>query len=377
MNERKVTEVLKNCIQIKKNQHSTFQNKAKFVLHSLVRNKKRQQQISGLNQKVANEMKSNEVKKREEELLQQAKQEAQDLLTFTFHESEKMYQEVQREIVTVKEEILVEKKQVIDQLNEEKQKAEKITQLAENNADELITSANKKMNQIEEELSVKKVTYQIEIDRELEKLVKEKEWFEQYQKQVQDSIERKEKELFYKNRKKIEQEQAEKATLQNKIDYLKALNTKRKLKSYRIGLIIFGCTVVMSVLISMFRYSTPIIPFIIACLAFLLVYINLVDGKNEQEIKEIGFQNASLIEKNKMLTETIEDLEKDIKKLTEEKIEIERTKRQSQDNIEFLKIMQADLKESEIHRRILESENAALRKYLVSEEPGTQFNDFV
>ncbi len=127
----------------------------------------------------------------------------------------------------------------------------------------------------------------------------------------------------------------------------------------------------------MFRYSTPIMPFIIACLAFLLVYINLVDGKNEHEIKEIGFQNASLIEKNKMLTETIEDLEKDIKKLTEEKIEIERTKRQSQDNIEFLKIMQADLKESEIHRRILESENAALRKYLVSEEPGTQFNDFV
>lgn len=30
--------------------------------------------------------------------------------------------------------------------------------------------------------------------------------------------------------------------------------------------------------------------------------------------------------------------------------------------------MQADLKHSEMHRRVLESENAALRKHLVSEE---------
>lgn len=90
--------------------------------------------------------------------------------------------------------------------------------------------------------------------------------------------------------------------------------------------------------------------------------------KNEKKIKGIGFQNASLIEKNKALTDTIEDLEKDIKQLSDEKIQLERTKRQSQDNMEFLKIMQADLKESEINRRILESENAALRKHLISEE---------
>lgn len=113
MSERKVTEVLKNCIQMKKNHRSALKNKSKLVLHSLAKNKKRQQQILDLNQEVANEMKSNEVKKIEEELLQQAKQEAQDLLTFTFHESEKMYQEVQREIVTVKEEILVEKNKLL------------------------------------------------------------------------------------------------------------------------------------------------------------------------------------------------------------------------------------------------------------------------
>lgn len=69
------------------------------------------------------------------------------------------------------------------------------------------------------------------------------------------------------------------------------------MNSYRIGLVIFGCTVVLSLLLTLFRYSTPIVhvigiclAFIIACLAFVLVYINLVDGKTEQRLKGLVFK---------------------------------------------------------------------------------------
>lgn len=66
----------------------------------------------------------------------------------------------------------------------------------------MLASAQFKSEQVEEEISLKKAAYHQEIDRELEKLVKEKEWFEQYQEQVQESMDRKEKVLFYETRKK-------------------------------------------------------------------------------------------------------------------------------------------------------------------------------
>lgn len=377
MNEKKETDDFTGSSKTKNRIHpSFFSTTAKIILKMVAESKRKETHFLDAKQQRPNKKKTVELYSKEKKILQQAKQEAEDILSVTFQESEKLYQEVQQEINTVKEEVKLKKKQAIEQFDKERIEAEKIIRKAEQDADVLIVSANLKSEQVEEEISLKKALYQQEIDRELEKLVKEKEWFEQYQQQVQESIERKEKELFFESRKKVEQEQIEKATLQNKIDYLKALNTKRKMNSYRIGLVIFGCTVVMSVLLSLFRYSTPLVTFIsiclafiIACLAFGLVYINLTDGKNERKIKDIGFQNASLIEKNKEFVETIENLEKDIKKLIEEKIQLERTKRHSQDNIEFLKIMQADLKQSEMHRRVLESENAALRKYLVNEEP--------
>ena len=377
MNEKKETDVFTGSSKTKNRNHpSFFSTTAKIILKMVAESKRKETHFLDAKQQRPNEKKTVELYSKEKKILQQAKQEAEDILSVTFQESEKLYQEVQQEINTVKEEVKLKKKQAIEQFDKERIEAEKIIRKAEQDADELIDSANLKSEQVEEEMLLKKSVYQQEIDRELEKLVKEKEWFEQYQQQVQESIERKEKELFFESRKKVEQEQIEKATLQNKIDYLKALNTKRKMNSYRIGLVIFGCTVVMSVLLSLFRYSTPLVTFIsiclafiIACLAFGLVYINLTDGKNERKIKGIGFQNASLIEKNKEFVETIENLEKDIKKLIEEKIQLEKTKRYSQDNVEFLKIMQADLKHSEMHRRVLESENAALRKYLVNEEP--------
>ena len=368
MDEKKETDFLNNGLKNKKrNQLNIFFKTTKGLFDYLVGSKTREKERAGLKQQKTTNLMVKKTPASEKELLLEAKKEAEDLLALSYQQSEKMYQEVQKEIEYVKEEIELKKRQSFKQIDKEKLEAKKITQKAEQEADELISLANMKAEQLEEELSLKKATYQQEIDRELEKLVKEKDWFERYQEQVKETVERKEKSLFYESRKKIEQEQLEKAALQNKIDYLKVLNTKRKMNSYRIGLVIFGCTVVMSVLLSVFRYSTPILPFVIACLAFILVYINLVDGKNEREVKKISFQNASLIEKNKALEETIEDLEKDTKKLIEEKIELERTKRQSQDSIEFLKIMQADLKQSEIHRRILESENAALRKHLVEE----------
>lgn len=376
MNEKKEFDYFTSSSKAKNRNHPSFFSKtAKVILKKLAENKRKEIEILNTKQQKTIEKMAIEAASKEKKILQQAKQEAEDILTLTFQQSEKMYQEVQQDIKIVREKVELEKKLSFEHFNKEKIEAKKITLKAEQDADEMVALAHLKTEQVEEELSLKKAVYQQEIDRELEKLVKEKEWFEQYQQQVQESIERKEKELFFESRKKIEQEQIEKATLQNKIDYLKALNTKRKMNSYRIGLVIFGCTVVLSILLSLFRYSTPVVSFIsiclafiIACLAFVLVYINLVDGKNEQKIKGIGFQNASLIEKNEVLVETIANLEKDIKKLIEEKIQLERTKRHSQDNSEFLKIMQADLKYSEMHRRVLESENAALRKYLVSDE---------
>ncbi|WP_407390009.1 hypothetical protein [Carnobacterium jeotgali] len=352
-----------------------FSTTAKIIIKKLAENKRKERELVTIQQQETVDKLVIDASYKEKEILQQAKQEAEDILTVTFQQSEKLYQEVKQNIEMVKEEVELKKRLSFEHFDKERTEAQKLTKKAEEDVSEMVALANKKTEQVEEELSLKKAVYQQEIDRELGKLVKEKEWFEQYQQQVQESIERKEKELFFESRKKIEQEQIEKASLQNKVDYLKALNTKRKMNSYRIGLVIFGCTVVMSLLLTLFRYSTPIVnfigiclAFIIACLAFVLVYINLVDGKTEQKIKGIGFQNASLIEKNQMLVETIVSLEKDIKKLIEEKIQLERTKRHSQDNSEFLKIMQADLKHSEMHRRVLESENTALRKHLVSEE---------
>ena len=376
MNEKREFDHFTSSSKAKnRSQPNFFSTTAKVIMKKLAENKREEIEMLTIQQQEIVDKIAIEASFKEKEILQQAKQEAEDILTVTFQQSEKMYQEVKQDIEMVKEEVELKKRLSFEHFDKERIEAKKITKKAEQDVNEMVAVANMKIEQIEEELSLKKAVYQQEIDRELEKLVKEKEWFEQYQQQVQESIERKEKELFLESRKKVEQEQIEKATLQNKVDYLKALNNKRKMNSYRIGLVIFGCTVVLSLLLTLFRYSTPIVhvigiclAFIIACLAFVLVYINLVDGKTEQKIKGIGFQNASLIEKNQMLVETIVNLEKDIKKLIEEKIQLERTKRHSQDNSEFLKIMQADLKHSEMHRRVLESENAALRKHLVSEE---------
>lgn len=376
MDEKHESDFLNRVLNTKNKQPCRlFSKTVKVVFNSVVGMTIKEKESARSNQLKPSKRTTKAVCLNEKELFQQAKNEAEGILEEAFHQSEKMYQEVQQDIAVAKEEIKLKKEQSIEQYDKEKVKADKVTRKAELDAQEILASAQFKSEQVEEEIALKKAVYHQEIDRELEKLVKEKEWFEQYQEQVQESMDRKEKVLFYRTRKKIEQEQLEKAALQNKVDYLKALNAKRKINSYRIGLVIFGCTVVMSVLLAGLRYSTPLftfiitcLAFVIACLAFVVVYINLVDGKNEKKVKGIGFQNASLLEKNKALMDTIEDLEKDIKQLSDEKIQLERTKRQSQDNSEFLKIMQADLKQSEINRRILESENTALRKHLISEE---------
>lgn len=374
MNKKEEINFFINPSKVKSKNYSTiFSKTTKVILKKIAENKETEifhEQQQNPNEKIAIR---NYLKERR--ILQQAKKEAEIILTDTLQQSEKMYQEVQQNIRMVKQEVELKKRNSFEQCNKELIEAKKIIRKAEQDADNVISSANLKSKQVEEELSLKRAVYQQEVDKELEKLVKEKEWFGQYQQQMQESMKRKEKVLIFENRKKVEQEQIGKEKLQNKIDYLKALNGRRKMNSYRIGLVIFGCTVVLSVLLALFRQPTLVVSFIslflvliVACLAFALVYINLVDGKSEQKIKRVGFQNASLLDKNKELVETIENLEKDTKKLIEEKIQLEKTKRFSQDNIEFLKIMQADLKQSEMYRRVLESENAALRKYLVSEE---------
>lgn len=373
MNKKKETDRLTGPSKAKnRNQLNLFLKTGRVILKKVTENKKSETKIPHTKQQV-NEKVAIGYYLKEHKMLQQAKQEAEIILMDAFRQSEEMYQEVQKDIKKAKQEVELKKRHSFEQYNKEIIEAKKITQKAEQKADNIIASTHLKATQAEEELLLKKAVFQQEIDRELEKLVKEKEWFELYQQQVQETIERKEKVLFLESRKKIEYEQVEKEKLQNKINYLKIVNAKRKINSYRIGLAIFGCAVILSTLLSLFRQSIPVVSFInlclvfvIACLAFALVYINLADGKNEQKIKRICSQNASLIDKNKEFVEIIDNLEKDAKKLIKEKIELERTKRHSQDNIEFLKIMQADLKNSEMYRRVLESENAALRKHLIN-----------
>ncbi|WP_035053514.1 hypothetical protein [Carnobacterium pleistocenium] len=370
MNEKNESDFFASLLTtMNKNYSNIFSKTVKVMLE----NKEKEAEISP--EKNPNERIAIRTYLKEHKILKQAKQEAESILAVTLQQSEKMYQEVQQDIELVKREVELKKRNTLEQCEKERIEAKEFIQQAEQEAEIVMSLASLKSKQVEEELSLKRVAYQQEVDSELEKLVKEKEQFGQYQQQVQESIERKEKDFFFENRKKAEQEQMEKERAQNKIDYLKALNTKRKISSYRIGLAIFGCTVVWSLLLVVFRQFTLVVSFIslcllfiIACLAFALIYINLVGGKSEQKIKQVGFQNASLLDKNKELIETIENLEKDTKKLIEEKIEFERTERYSQDNIEFLKIIQADLKQSEMYRRVLESENTALRKYLISEE---------
>lgn len=232
-------------------------------------------------------------------------------------------------------------------------------------------AVQKKSAALEKEVAAKRRAYQKLAEKEFEQLEKEKERFLLYQAQMKEQLENKEKNLFYAIQKKQDEYLLREQELQNQMYYYRGQDNKRKIKNFRTSLVIFLLASLAIIWLSFLHPISflPIFLFIlIACLAAYLICTNLLEGKTGKEANELLFYNSSLVENNAALKEEIAGLEEDLKKVLSEKAQVEKTDRSITDHFQFLKIMQQDLKESEMNRKVLESENAALRKYLISQD---------
>ncbi|MEG0474930.1 MAG: hypothetical protein RR548_04455 [Carnobacterium sp.] len=290
---------------------------------------------------------------------------AEAILNEAYRQSEEIYRDVQQQLMDLKN-LIHENKCLLEQ------RQKQMTTQAHNEANEILTAAKQKADRLSKETAAKlnkeRADYHAALAHDLERLTKEKEWFAFYQEQSKENLESKEKILFFNQQKIQDDYQLREQELQNQLMYYRELNSKIKIKSFKIGLTIFILTGISIVRLSFLQHPTFIVPILIACLAVYLVYINLTDGKTEKETKKTAFHNTVLIEQNNALKEEISGLEEDLKKLLKEKSDAEKADRTYTDRFQFLNIMQQDLKESEMNRKILESENAALRKYLISED---------
>lgn len=290
---------------------------------------------------------------------------AEAILNEAYRQSEEIYRDVQQQLIDLKN-LIHENKRLL------KQRQKQMSTQAHVEANLILTAAKQKADYLSKEMTAKlnkeKADYHAALAHDLERLTKEKEWFSFYQEQAKENLESKEKILFFNQQKIQDDYQLREQELQNQLMYYRELNSKRKIKSFKIGLTIFALAGISIVRLSFLQHPTFIVPILVACLAVYLVYINLTDGKTEKETKKTAFHNTVLIEQNNALKEEIKGLEEDLKKLLKEKREAEKADRTYIDQFQFLNIIQQDLKESEMNRKILESENAALRKYLISED---------
>lgn len=297
---------------------------------------------------------------KEKDILEESKRMAEAILEDVYKESETIYRGIQLDAKKLKSSLKVTKERA-------EQEKKRLDEELQERLEELNNVYTLKYREMEQEIA-----------EGLEELTKEKEQLEEMRQQTEKKLDGKEKALFLVNKSMQEKAQLKELELQNQIEFYRVLNVKRKINSFRAALSIFGLSGLNVILLTLFQYTTAVIPIMIACLAFYLVNINLTEGKVIKENKAIAFQNASLIEETKEQKRQLKHLESDLRKALEDKTAFEKQQRAYDDNIKYLKILQKDLKQSEINRKILESENTALRKHLITQktaEDAVMFNE--
>jgi hypothetical protein len=243
-----------------------------------------------------------------------------------------------------------------------------LKQSFEREQNQLDMGLKKKSIEFENNLMIKKEEHQKELTGYLDYLRKENEWFALNQEQAKISLESKEKKIFLEVQEKQENFELKKQELNNQLDYEQILTNIKETKVLKTGsLILFLATLSIAQL----TFSSPqligktILPILIVCVTSYLFVIHLVEGKKEKEQKQLFDHNQFLIEQTAKLKEEVLFIEEDLKNIMNEKINAEKSDRSFADYFRFLDIMQKDLKESEMKRKVLESENIALRKYLL------------
>ncbi|MCA9766719.1 MAG: hypothetical protein KC455_09925 [Carnobacterium sp.] len=162
--------------------------------------------------------------------------------------------------------------------------------------------------------------------------------------------------------------------LANQLDYYTNLTNAKKNKGLKISLVIIFLAIisVIQVLLSNSQFTIgAVTPIIIAYSALYLFYTYSVQGRKEKKYKKHkkhSYYNQFLIGQHSKFKEELFFIEEELKNLMSKKNISDKIDRSFAGNFRFLTIMQQDLKESEIKRTILESENAALRKYLLMKD---------
>ncbi|MEG0552207.1 MAG: hypothetical protein RR533_01575 [Carnobacterium sp.] len=312
-----------------------------------------------------------------------AKIEAESILDEAYHQTEGMYRQVQKQLIEFKE-VIKEYKNI---LNKEERyriqdmekkigllevrytiKHQILKKKLEQEQKQMEKQLKKKSIDFEMNLNIKREEHQKEMIGYLDYLRKENEWFISNQEQAKNNLESKEKALFLTMQKKQERYQLNELELTNELDYYNDLTNTNKTKVLKAASVIL---ILATMSIVQLTFSSPqlmietIIPILIACTTVYLFCIYLVEGNKEKKHKKLFHHNQFLIEQNLKLKEEILFMDEDLKKVMDKKVTSEKSNRSFADNFQFLDIMQQDLKESEMKRKVLESENAALRKYLL------------
>ena len=309
--------------------------------------------------------------------------EAEDILNEAYHQTKGIYQQVQNQLMEFKETIK-ECKRILDQEEQHRiRDMNKKTSLLEvkyaikyqilnktfqQEQKQLEQQLKKKSTDFELSLNIKKEDYQREVIEYLDYLRKENEWFVSNQEQAKSHLEKKEKALFLSIQKKQAYYELNKLELTNELDYYNERTHTKKYKVLKVASLIL---ILATLSVLQLTFSRPqliiekIVPILIACATVYLFFISLVEGKQEKKQRKLFHHNQYLIEQNAKLKEEVLFIEEDLKQVMDKKAIFEKSDRSFADNFQFLDIMQQDLKESEMKRKVLESENIALRKYLL------------
>jgi len=316
----------------------------------------------------------------------EAEIEAEDILNEAYHQTNSIYRQVQEQLVEFRSLTKEYKKSFYQEESSRLQQLEKkitaleivyaikhqaLKKIFENKQIKMDDILVKKSDEIEKILSVKKEEYQKDIIENLKYLREENEAFIFYQEQEKASLENKEQELFLTIQKIQDNYKLSEQELNNQLDYYKELKKLKQTRVFKVGIVILFLATINIVQLTFSqpqRLLETIFPLLIACATVYLLSITISEGKKEKNQHKLLQRNQFLIEQNLEIKEGIKYIEEDLKKLLNEKASLEKIDRSFGDNFQFLKIIQQDLKESEMKRKILESENAALRKHLISQK---------
>ncbi|WP_414840032.1 hypothetical protein [Carnobacterium sp. TMP28] len=319
----------------------------------------------------------------------EAKLRAENILNEAYRQTDSIYRQVQEQLVEFKQGIKQSKKEIEKEKQKNIQDMEKkiallevnyavrhqlLKKIFEQEQEQIDAWFENRAFEFENNLTRKKQEYQNELDGYLDYLRKESEWLALDQEQPNIHSESKEVSLFLALQEKREQYELNELELANQLDYYTNLTNTKKNKGLKVSLVIIFLAIisVVQVLFSNSQFTIEAItPIVIAYSALYLFYIYSVQGRKEKKYKKHkkhSYYNQFLIGQHSKFKEELFFIEEEFKNLMSKKIISDKIERSFAGNFRFLTIMQQDLKESEIKRTILESENAALRKYLLMKD---------